>query len=91
MGEVVLPLAEIKKRLSELVDGVEQRHDRIVLTRRGRPVAVIVSPDELEALGGTLDILSDPAALPEIREAEADIAAGRGVSADELRTKYRPG
>ena len=49
MSDVVLPLAEIKKRLSEIVDGVEVRHDRVVLTRHGRPAAVIISPDELES------------------------------------------
>jgi prevent-host-death family protein len=58
--DVVLPLAEIKKRLSEIVDGVEERHDRVVLTRNGRPAAVIISPEELESLEDTLDILSDP-------------------------------
>jgi len=40
MSALTLPLAEIKKRLSEIVDGVEQRHDRVVLTRNGRPAAV---------------------------------------------------
>lgn len=49
-------LAEIKKRLSEIVDGVEGRHDRVVLTRHGRPAAVITSPDELESLEETLGL-----------------------------------
>ena len=62
MSDVVLPLAEIKKRLSEIVDGVQARHDRVVLTRNGRPAAVLISPDELESLEETLEILSDPSA-----------------------------
>ena len=56
MSDVTLPLSEIKKRLSEIVDGVEQRHDRVVLTRNGRPAAVILSPDDLESLEETLEI-----------------------------------
>jgi antitoxin YefM len=88
MADLVLPLSEIKKRLSEIVDGVEDRHDRVVLTRNGRPAAVLISPDELESLEETLEILSDPKAMKAIRTAEADIEAGRGVSADDLRTKY---
>jgi antitoxin YefM len=88
MTDVVLPLAEIKKRLSEIVDGVEERHDRVVLTRHGRPAAVLISPEDLESLEETLDVLSDPTAMRAIREAEADIDAGKGVSADELRAKY---
>lgn len=88
MSDVVLPLAEIKKRLSEIVDGVEDRHDRVVLTRHGRPVAVIVSPDELESLEETLDLLSDPNARREIHNAEASVTVGDIVSAKELRAKY---
>lgn len=88
MSDVVLPLAEIKKRLSEIIDGVEDRHDRVVLTRHGRPAAVIISPDELEALEETLDLLSDPTAMREIREAEAALESGDVVSAEDLRAKY---
>jgi prevent-host-death family protein len=88
MSDVVLPLAEIKKRLSEIVDGVEARHDRVVLTRNGRPAAVIVSPDDLEALEETLAILSDPDAVRSIRAAEAEIDAGESFTAEQLRARY---
>jgi len=88
MSEVTLPLAEIKKRLSEIVDGVELRHDRVLLTRNGRPAAVIISPDELEALEETVEILSDPKAMREIRQAERAVEKGQVVTGDELRAKY---
>lgn len=91
MSEVTLPLAEIKKRLSEIVDGVELRHDRVLLTRNGRPAAVIISPDELEALEETLEILSDPKAMREIRQAERAVEKGQVVTGDELRAKYLKG
>jgi antitoxin YefM len=83
-----LPLAEIKAHLSEIVDRVEREHDRVVLTRNGRPAAVIISPDDLEALEETLAILSDAKAMRAIRKAEADLDAGHVVSAEELRAKY---
>ncbi len=88
MSDVVLPLAEIKKRLSEIVDGVESRHDRVVLTRHGRPAAVLISPAELESLEETLDLLSDPLAVREIRAAEEAVDAGDVVGASELRRRY---
>jgi len=83
-----LPLADIKARLSEIVDRVEREHERVVLTRNGRPAAVIMSPADLAALEDTLELLSDPAALKEIREAREDVARGRVVSTEELRAKY---
>lgn len=83
-----LPLAEIKAHLSEIVDRVEREHERVVLTRNGRPAAVIMSPADLEALEDTLDLLSDPTAMSDISAAREDLRDGRSVSADQLRAKY---
>jgi prevent-host-death family protein len=66
-------LAQPGPHLSEIVDRVEREHERVVLTRNGRPAAVIMSPADLAALEDTLELLSDPAAMEEIRAARADI------------------
>lgn len=86
--EETLPLAEIKAKLSEIVDRVEERHERIILTRNGRPAAVLISPADLEALEDTLDLLLDQDALAEIQRARKEIARGKGIRADELRARY---
>ncbi len=83
-----LPLVEIKAHLSEIVDGIEHQHDRVVLTRNGRPAAVMLSPDDLEALEDTLDILSNPNWREEFREAEAAIDRGDYMTGEELAQKY---
>jgi antitoxin YefM len=83
-----LPLAEIKAHLSEIVDRVEGHHERVTLTRNGRPAAVLISPEDLEALEDTLELLADPAARSEIERARRDIARGKGIRADELRARY---
>ncbi len=67
---------------------MERQHDRVVLTRNGRPAAVIMSPADLEALEDTIDLLSDPDAMREIAEARQDVRDGRSVSAEQLRAKY---
>ncbi len=51
-----LPLAEIKIHLSEIMDRIERGHGRILLTRYGRPGAVM-SPDDLASLEDTLELL----------------------------------
>lgn len=83
-----LPLSEIKARLSEIVDGIERDHHRVVLTRNGRAAAVLLSPEDLDALEDTVELLSDPAALDEIRHAQEELARGELVTADELRARY---
>ena len=83
-----LPLAEIKAHLSEIVDRVKEQHERVTLTRNGRPAAVLISPDDLEALEDTLDLLADPRVRTEIERARAQIASGKGIGASELRARY---
>jgi antitoxin YefM len=83
-----LPLAQIKAHLSAIVDKVEGQHERVVLTRNGRPAAVLISPEDLEALEDTLELLADPKARAEIEQARKEIARGKGVRADELRARY---
>jgi antitoxin YefM len=70
-------LAEVKNRLSEYVDRVEREHERVVITKHGRPAAVVISIDDLESLEETLAIMSNPELMARIREADADVKAGR--------------
>lgn len=83
-----LPLAEVKARLSEMVDRVEQQHDRITVTRHGRPAAVLISTDDLAAMEDTLDLLSDPEAMQQIQLARLEASAGRVIDGATLRTTY---
>lgn len=80
-----IPLADAKARLSAVLDEVRDTHERVVITRNGRPEAVLIAVSDLEALEETLDLLSTPGALEQIRQAEDDIAAGHAVDAAELR------
>lgn len=78
------PLRDVRDHLSEVIDRVEQHHERVVVTRNGKPAAVILSPEDLAQLQETIDVLSDPTALADIREADAAYARGdvvRGVDA----------
>jgi len=67
-----LPLAEVKNRLSEVVEHVETQHARVTITKHGRPAAVMISADDLESLEETLRVLSNPALLAELRASRAE-------------------
>jgi prevent-host-death family protein len=85
-----LPLSSVKAHLSELVDRVEDQHDRVVLTRNGKPAAVLISHDDLESLEETLSILSDPPLMAQIRESERALVSGeRPTTLAELRTELQ--
>jgi len=82
-----LPLSSVKAHLSEIVDRVEGEHDRVVVTRNGRPAAVLISPEDLESLEETLAVLSDRALMERIRAGEIAVQAGDSASLDELRKR----
>ena len=85
-----LPLSEVKANLSKLVDQVEDRDERIVITRKGRPAAVLVSQDDLDSWQETLEIMSDPQFLADIRRGLRQIKRGQTVGYEELfETKAR--
>ncbi len=70
------PLTEVRDRLSEIVDEVATQGTEWIVTRHGRPMAVIVGADEYESLIETLNILSDDETMNALAEAEADIEDG---------------
>lgn len=82
-------MAEVRANLSKLVDQAVRRHQRIDITRQGRRAAVLLSADDYDSIMETLDILGDAAAMAAPREADADIAAGRLYSADEVEAELR--
>jgi prevent-host-death family protein len=77
-------LAEVKAHLSELVALVGAQHERITVTVHGRPAAVLMSVDDLEALEETIAVLSDTAALTALRQAEAEFASGQDEDEQSL-------
>lgn len=81
----VLPISEVKARLPELVRGVEDREDEVVVTRKGRPAAVIVNHAEYERLKETVDVLSDHDLMRQIRSSRRFYKAGRrGLSFEDV-------
>jgi prevent-host-death family protein len=79
-----LPLSEVKAKLSEVVEEIATTHERVTVTRNGRPVAVLVSTDDLETIEETIAILSDPQAMRQIEAGRAAIAAGDVATKDEI-------
>ena len=63
-----MPLSEVKTRLPELVVGVQEREEKVVVTKNRRPAAMLINVDEYTRLKETLDVLSDPTLMSQIAE-----------------------
>lgn len=80
----VVPFTDARNHLSELLDEVDRTHERVEITRHGRAIAVIVSPDDLAALEETIHVLSSPEAIQQLAESRRAVEAGDVLDADEL-------
>ena len=72
-----LSLSEVKTRLPEQVAGVEDREEEVVVTKNGRPAAILINVREYARLKETLDVLSDPALMEQISRSRAFYRSGR--------------
>ena len=76
------PLTEARSRLSEIVEDVTSTGSTFVISRHGRPAAVIIAYEEYESLVETMNILADDATMAALAEAERDLAAGELTELD---------
>jgi len=67
-----MSLADVKNHLSEVVERLEREHGRVVITKHGRPAAVVLSVEDLDSLEETLDVLSSTALMDDVRSSVTD-------------------
>lgn len=85
MYMTTLSVAAARSAFSKLVDSASSTHERFEVTRNGRRAAVLLGAEDYDALIETLDILSDPELMADLREAEQALEDGQGSTVDEVR------
>ncbi len=78
-----IPVTAARKDLLKLVDKVDDEYTRIDLTKNGRLVATLVSPDYLDSLEETIYTLEH--SMKDIRQAEKEIARGEYITLEEFK------
>jgi len=79
-----IPVSEARQSLLELITRIRRLMDRVIITRKGKPEAVLMGFDEYESWIETLELMSRPKAIKAIREGLADLKAGRSRSFEEV-------
>jgi antitoxin YefM len=78
--DFILPVSEVRRRLPALVKLIKKEEKNLIITKNGKPVAVMITPEMLE----TLEILSDPKLMAALKRAEAGVAKGRVYTHEEV-------
>lgn len=82
-----VPAHELQSELARLLDEVADRREHVVVTRRGRPAAALISISEYDALEAGAEILSDSEALTAIEAGLKEIQSGDTVTLEEIRAE----
>lgn len=85
---MTLPLTEAKARLNELVEDAVTTHERVTITRHGRPAAVLISVDDLESLEETLFWQSQRGVHEDVDAARAEKDEGKLYDEAAVRRRY---
>jgi prevent-host-death family protein len=75
---------EARASLSELLDYVQAEQEHVVITRNGKPVALLMSMDEFESWEETVEVLSDEETMAALKRSEEDVKAGRLYTLEEV-------
>ena len=78
-------LKELRPELPKVIQRIDGRLDRYVITKRGKPVVVMLSVEDYQSLMETLDLLADPEAMAGLRQGEQDIREGKTHSWKEIK------
>lgn len=81
-----LSLSEAKMKLSGLVESLQKTDEEIMITKNGKPAAVLISPEEFESWRETISIQSDKELMEEIKQGLKELKKGRAklYSLEEL-------
>jgi prevent-host-death family protein len=85
VDEDIRPLSEFRAEVASFVKHIHETRRPMVLTQRGRGVAVLMDVHEFELMQERLEILED------IYRAEEQFAAGEGVPHEEARARILKG
>ena len=84
---ITIPLTELRPNLPKIMDRISKYLDRCVITRHGKPEAVILSEEDYESLLETLEILSNPKLVSDIKKSQEELRKGKGIPWEKAKKK----
>lgn len=80
-----IAISDLRANLPRLIKRVNERLERLVITVSGKPKAVVISPEELESLEETAEILAIPGSYEKIKKGTAEAKKGKGIPLDKFK------
>ena len=82
-----ISIKDLRPQLPKVVEDIDKRFARVVVTKRGKPVVMMLSVDDYESMVETMSILSDKSGLERIKKGVRQAKSGKTVSLDDFRRR----
>ncbi len=87
MAKKIIPITEGRKKLFKIAEEIQKPDTYYTFTVDGKPQVVLMSKDEFDSFMETMEILSDPEIMKDLKKADEDFKKGRYSSWEEVRKK----
>ncbi|OGQ06688.1 MAG: hypothetical protein A3G32_05540 [Deltaproteobacteria bacterium RIFCSPLOWO2_12_FULL_40_28] len=84
-----ITLKQLRPKLPKVINSVDERLDRFVISKRGDPIAILLSIDDYESMIETLNEISDKENLKKIRLGLKEAKKGNTISWTRIKTKHK--
>lgn len=84
----LITISDARANLPSIIDKVGGGVDRFMITVNNKPMAVLLSVDELESIEETAEIMATPGAYENIMEGKKQAKKGQGVAWSDFKKKY---
>ena len=79
-----ITLKKLRPNLPKVINEIDSKMTRFIITKRGKPAALMMSIEDYESILETLDILSNTNLREKIKAAEKDVKNGNFQSLEEI-------
>lgn len=77
-------LKALRPKLPRIMDEMDSKMDRFIITKRGKPVAMMMSIEDYESILEAFDVFSNRHLVKKIRAAEKDVKKGKVKMLEEI-------
>lgn len=77
-------ISQTRANLPELVNKVDKNLGRVTITVNGKPKAILMSPEEVESLEETAEVLAIPHIKEDIKNSRQQIKKGQSIALSDL-------
>ena len=82
-----ITLKELRPKLPQIIQEIDSKMDRFIITKRGKPAALMMAVEDFESIMETLEIMSDRKLMKKIRRSQEEIKEGKVIEMAELERK----